>query len=179
MYCKECKLLRGVDENYGYSCFNCLFLKKGSKDYEKNVLRRHFGDTKRLNEFYLPQVDDEVYFFYQGYEEVLIKYHDTLNPEASHIFEEFQLLAIDALEELKTAPLCRITDMEYLFPIKPRMRQNYNRRESVAQDKIKEVLIVIELLTEKGLTFQVFYVPGFVEFLVRKEVIDHVLNNQR
>lgn len=104
--------------------------------------RAHFGDIKRSSKVYLPQVDDQVYFFFQGYEEVLSKYHDTLNPKAAEIFEEFQLLAIDALQELKTAPLCRVNDMEYLFPIKPKSRSNA-RREQQNEEKIKEINVVV------------------------------------
>ena len=169
-YCSTCKPLRGGEDLGKYVCFSCLFNKENYTEDREGVKRSHLNDTVRSNDVYIPQIDDEVIFFKQGYEEFLVKNHETLNPRATKIFDQFQLLAMDDMD-IEESQQCRITDIEYMFPIK--LRKRINSRNDTAE-RLKEINIVVEMVTPSGVTFQVFYIVDNVEFLVRRDIIQEL-----
>jgi hypothetical protein len=78
-------------------------------------------DTRHQSK-YVPQLGDEVYFFFQGYEELLMKYHECFNPKINQIVDNFKLIEFDDNKELRKNPLCTVKRIIYLYPLKSRER---------------------------------------------------------
>jgi DNA primase large subunit len=70
----------------------------------------------------VPQLGDEVYFFFQGYEELVMKYYDCFNPKISQMVDKFKLIDFDDNKFLRRNPECVIRRINYLFPLKSRDR---------------------------------------------------------
>ena len=67
---------------------------------------------------YVPQTEDRVRFFCQGYEEFLVQNIEKLNPEVYHKNKDFRLLPHTENGELSATPECEVVSIEYYFPMK-------------------------------------------------------------
>lgn len=79
-YCEECSKMRGKKNLERFSCLICLFLQNTSFDENYNVSEELYRLTQRSHELYVPQLEDKVRYFFQGYEEFLVQNIGRLNP---------------------------------------------------------------------------------------------------
>jgi hypothetical protein len=77
-----------------------------------NLPRSHFEATENEEGIYNPQIDDQVFFIYQGYEEVMSEYKNYFFAPDADNFEYIQ----DLYTVKKEKVLWKITNIEYALP---------------------------------------------------------------
>lgn len=133
------------------------------------MLRDAYLETTRKQDFYVPQLGDTVYFFFQGYEELIARYYDSFNPKIAQIVDRFRLIDFDEHQFLRQNPECIVRRIYYLFPLRSRERVD----RSTDQPPRRNLLTVLELETVDATAhkFHVVFIVNTVNYLVRKEVL--------
>ena len=150
-------------------CFECLF-KANRGEEERSVIREPYERLTRDGN-YVPQLGDSVYFFFQGYEELLVRYYDCFNNKIAQMVDHFRLIEFDEHQFLRLNPECVVRRVQYMFPIKSRERADRLHE----QQSRHNLLTVLQLeAVGKNLLFYVYYIVGGVDFLVRKEIMREV-----
>ena len=144
-------------------CFECL-VKGNRGEEERNVVREPFERVSRQGS-YVPQLGDSVYFFFQGYEELLARYYESLNPKIAQMVDHFRLIDFDEHQYLRRNPECIVRRIHYIFPLKSR-----ERAERLNEQRSRHNLLAVLQLEaiEFNHLFYVYYIVNTVEFLVRK-----------
>lgn len=75
----------------------------------------------------MPQLEDQIRFFFQGYEEFLVQNVDRLNNEVVKSNADFRILPHTEDLQLLNLPLCRVKSIEYMFPVKGTFVNNFKR----------------------------------------------------
>jgi hypothetical protein len=167
-FCEECSRMRGKKVKDRYSCVFCLFLKNTVEEENYYVTEEVYRATKRSREFYVPQLEDRVRFFFQGYEEFLTQHVTKLNTEAYKKNEQFRLLPHTEDNALSNTPLCEVVSIEHFFPLKAESNPNAKRTPGKGERAPIQMLVGLKEVSTEQL-FWVFYWPGY-EFLVPEEV---------
>lgn len=107
------------DKLYCLECFKSLCEENKKPSHTKTVkfnhLDRKFFLRYNFNFYsYYPQLDDQVYFILQAYEEYLKKFYHTIIFETEEIF--FWKNTINTKFDPYSPFLCEIMKMEYAFP---------------------------------------------------------------
>lgn len=141
-------------------CLKCYyrFSKSQSLKYIKEPSRDWLEFDEQNDDCYIPQLGDQVYYFFQGHEEFLIKYYETL---------DFALCtpSIWPFEDdnrLYGPVLCEIKSIEYIFPV-------------FREKKSAKIPIFVSLsLNYLGFEFNIVYhSEGNSNFLVLKQIYEY------
>lgn len=65
-YCMNCKEYRGKEIAGEFKCFECQVMRNNLSEEREVVKEPYECDSRNYNR-YVPQLGDEVYFFFQGY----------------------------------------------------------------------------------------------------------------
>lgn len=83
-FCEACSKLRGKKNKERFNCLICIFLKNNSAEDRHFVSEEAYRGWNRQAASFVPQLEDKVRFFFQGYEEFLVLNIEKLNPRAYH-----------------------------------------------------------------------------------------------
>lgn len=110
-FCDECSKLRGKRQRERYNCLICIFLKNSTNEDYENVSEENYRIVNISQDCYVPQIEDKVRFFFQGYEEFLVQNVNRLNSAAYRDNEAFRLLPHAEENSLVNTPLCEVVSI--------------------------------------------------------------------
>ncbi len=64
--------MRGKRVRDRFSCLICIYLKNSAEEEYQNVSEESYRALSKSEINYVPQLEDKVRFFFQGYEEFLV-----------------------------------------------------------------------------------------------------------
>jgi hypothetical protein len=168
-FCEDCACMRGKRSGNRFRCVICLFLLNEATEEFEHVREDVYRQTAR-SELYVPQLDDQLHFFFQGYEEFLVQNVSRLNRQVVSDNPAFRLLPHTEDEKLVGAPLCRVLSVDHYFPTKEGLDEKSKR--VLKKEEPSPILMIVGLVNEQAEDsepFWVFYIPGY-EFLLPETV---------
>lgn len=156
--CDKCKFKRGKELNDGrYECFVCAYINSIGTAVvdDKSLTEDCFRLNDREQHVFVPQIDDLVRFFFQGYEDFISHNVRYLNIEAIDSVEDYLLMPHiypDFFGEvLLETPLCKVKDVRYFFPFNPSgdyLSTTYKRRTGSGEKKPINMLVNLQILLD-------------------------------
>lgn len=175
----SCSQLRGLikDENH-FFCYDCWLIKKKSSGiinpFESWIefSRTWLDHNEQIQRYYVPQIADKVYYFFQGHEEFVKEYWELLSypqPNNDCLGEIFPFVKYETLLQ---PSLCEIVDIEYAFPQirNKKITKKFENPNIFMNLKLKEL--------QNNFEFAVQYCQSdnLSSYLVLKDVFEFVKN---
>ncbi|CDW76602.1 UNKNOWN [Stylonychia lemnae] len=185
--CSQLYMIFTGAENY--QCFECrnrenysqfngkeLIEKSEFKILKRQMKRDYLLLSKQPIEFYLPQVNDQVYYFFQGHEKFISQYNCFFysgNEKTLTVQYPWKQYL-----ELEKPTLCKILRISYFFPSKNvlYLLKRYGKSSNIIQEPQIVMRLELQIVGQPDSTFDIDYFPNQLsEFLVLKRLYENSL----
>lgn len=171
--CFECR----NKDNYKQSKGKDLLEKQELKLIKRTMPREFLLFSKQSKDLYVPQMNDLVYYFFQGHERFISQYNCFFyaGEDAKLKFE----YPWKIYTQLETPTLCRILKIRYSFPSQNTLYlcKRFGKSSNIVQTP--QVILNLELMIEDGegkKTFELEYFPNELpQFLILKNLYENAL----